>query len=162
MTKITDTTKAFILKIQYLYDVEKQLEKVLPKMARAATDPELKQAFTAHLEETRVHSERLERIFEMLNTSPRKVRCEGIRGIIDDGSWAIDTADTSDAIRDMMIAGASRYTEHYEIAGYEIAIAEAELIGLMDIAEILLLTLEEERAADKKLASSIQKSFKSA
>jgi ferritin-like metal-binding protein YciE len=162
MAKITDATKAFTLKIQSLYDVEKQLEKALPKMAKASTDPELAEGFLAHLEETKGHSERLELIFEMLDASPKKTKSEGIRGIIEDGSWIIEEATAPDEIRDSMIAGAARYAEHYEMAGYMNAIEEAKLLGLTEVVELLSATLKEEENADKILAGAMKKALKAA
>ena len=150
MTKITNGSKAFLIKIQSLYDIEKQLEKALPKMAKASTDPELIEGFLTHLEETKVHSERLEQIFEMMDASPKKTKCEGIRGIVEDGTWVME-AEASPALKDSMIAGAARYAEHYEMAGYMSAIEEATALGFDDAVELLTLTLGEEQQADKNL-----------
>ena len=156
MTKIIDGTKAFFIKIQSLYDIEKQLEKALPKLAKASTDPELIEGFLAHLEETKVHSERLEKIFEMLDVSPKKMKCEGIRGIVEDGVWVTEV-DAPESLKDSMIAGAARYAEHYEMAGYISAIEEAAALGLDDAVELLTLTLTEEQQADKTLQRAQKK-----
>jgi ferritin-like metal-binding protein YciE len=153
MPKITDTTNAFIVKLQSLYDIEKQLEKALPKMAKAAFDPDLKEGFIEHLEETKIHSERLEDLFDDLGVDPKKLKTEGIRGIIADGEWVAEV-DAPDAVKDAMLAGAARYAEHYEMAGYLSAIAEANALGLTDAAIILTKTLNEEMAADEILAEA--------
>jgi ferritin-like metal-binding protein YciE len=162
MPKIPDLTKVFSTKIQALYDIEKQLEKALPKLAKASTNPMLKEGFMEHLEETRVHSERLERIFKMLEMAPKKLKVEGIRGIIADGEWVIKEVETSDPIKDAMIAAAARYAEHYEMAGYLSAIAQANELGYTDAAVLLTATLNEEMAADEKLADAIAENLGSA
>lgn len=148
--------EAFVVKLQALYDIEQQLEKALPKMEEFATDPELKEGFRMHLEETKKHSERLEKIFEIVGEEPRKNTSEGIRGIITDGEWVM-SVDAPAELRDSMIAGAARYAEHYEMAGYASAIVEAELLGLADIEEILAETLAEEENADMLLEQAMRK-----
>jgi ferritin-like metal-binding protein YciE len=155
MPKITDTTKVFLTKIQALYDIEKQLEKALPKLAKAATNPDLKEGFMEHLEETKEHSVRLERIFKMLEEKPKKLKVEGIRGIVADGEWVAKEVDTTDPIHDAMLAAAARYAEHYEMAGYLSAIAEANSLGMTDAAVLLTATLNEEIAADEKLSHAL-------
>lgn len=160
MPKIDNTTKAFVIKIQILYDIEKQLEKALPKLARASTNPELKKGFLDHLEETKMHTDRLEQIFEMLDVKPRKLTSSGIRGIISDGEWVMDT-DSPSHIKDSMIAGSARYAEHYEMAGYLGAIEEAEALGLTDIVQILSETLAEEELADQILTVAMRNSLQS-
>ncbi len=153
MKKINDTESAFVIKIQALYDIERQLEKALPKLAKASTDPVLKKGFLSHLEETKEHSMRLEKIFSLLEEKPKKVTCEGIKGIIKDGDW-VAKLDAPSALKDSMLASAARYAEHYEMAGYMGAIEEAQNLGLDDAVELLEMTLEEEVAADEKLAEA--------
>lgn len=152
MKKIDTAEKAFALKIQALYDIEKQLEKVLPKLAKTATDPELKNGFLSHLKETRGHSVRLEQIFSMLRMKPKKLKCYGVRGIIEDGDWVMKQ-DVPEALGNAMLAGAARYAEHYEIAGYLGAIEEAKALELESAIALLQDTLAEEKNADEKLAT---------
>jgi ferritin-like metal-binding protein YciE len=147
----------FLTKIQVLYDVEKQLEKALPKLQKAANSLELKDGFAMHLEETKNHSVRLERIFEMLGAKPKKLESEGIRGIISDGGWVIDVNAPPD-LKDKMLAGAARYAEHYEMAGYMTAIIQADDLGLEDVSDLLNETLTEEEEADATLATVLEKS----
>src|SRR4051812_16732070 len=112
--KIDDTKQALVSKIQALYDIESELVKALPKMAGAAHDPELKDGFTTHLEETRKHVERLEEVFKMLEEKPHKLASAGIRGIIEDAEWVINEADAPVNLKDAMLAASARYAEHYE------------------------------------------------
>jgi len=143
---------AFIDELRDSYDAERQLVKALPKLAKAATDPKLKNAFESHLEETRGHVELLEQVFESLSEKPRGKHCDGIAGIIDEGkdilSESFDTA-TMDA---SLIAAAQR-AEHYEIAAYGTLIAWAKTLGRADCAQVLQQNLAEEKAADEKLTT---------
>jgi len=161
MPTITDTTKAFIAKLQALYDIEKQLEKALPKLAKAAAHPELAAGFRMHLAQTKEHSERLEELFELLEVKPKKMKAEGVRGIIADGEWVIGV-DAPSAVKDVMLAAAARYAEHYEMAGYLSAIAQAHALGLTDATVILTKTLNEEKAADEILASAMAQNLSNA
>ncbi|HRH26172.1 MAG TPA: DUF892 family protein [Candidatus Paceibacterota bacterium] len=154
MAKITDFSKAFEAKIQALYDIEHQVVKALPKMVKGATNPMLKKSFELHLGETKDHIVRLEKIFKILGAKPKKLACEGIRGIIADGEWVMKEVDAPEVVQDAMLAGAVRYVEHYEMAGYMAAIDEAKSLGLPDVLTLLMQTHDEEKAADKELAST--------
>ena len=133
-----------------LYSAENQLLKALPKMAKAASAPELKEAFTSHLEETRGQVERLEEIFEELEASPRGKKCKAMEGLIEEGKELIDE-DADPSVKDAGLIGAAQKVEHYEIAGYGTARTIAELLGHDEIAKLLQETLDEEGMADKKL-----------
>jgi ferritin-like metal-binding protein YciE len=139
-----------VLKLSALYDTEQQLAKALPKLAEAATDPDLKGAFRTHLDETRVHIERLESVFRLLGEKPRSEKCEGIRGIAEDGAWAAKTV-TDEKVRDSLLASAASYAEHYEMAGYIAAIRWAKRLGHRAVVTTLSKTLQEEAAADEHL-----------
>ncbi len=158
MAKINTLQDSFLAKLQALYDIENEIIKALPKMVEAASDPELKDALSSHLEETKEQAHRLEQAFEMLEEKPKKLKAEGVRGIIEDGKWVMD-ADAPDALKDAMLASAARYVEHYEMAGYMSAIEEASLLGYDDIAELLSDSLSEENAADDKLVSVMKDSM---
>ena len=158
MAKIMNTMKSFHLRIKTLYDIEKRLETALPKMAKAAANPELAAGFLAHLEETKEHSRRLEKIFEMIGAAPQKHAGETIRGLIADGNMKAK-ADAPDAVRDVMIAGAGRDVEHFEMACYMNAIEEAKGLGLDDVVALLEETLEEEVATDKKLEAAFKENL---
>jgi ferritin-like metal-binding protein YciE len=140
-----------ILKLAALYDIEKQLVKALPKLSEAATDPDLKGAFRDHLDETRVHVERIESVFRLLGQEPKAEKAEGIRGIADDGAWVAKTIK-DDVVRDSLLVAAASYAEHYEMAGYLAAIRWAKRLGHKAVVTTLTKTLEEEMAADEKLA----------
>jgi ferritin-like metal-binding protein YciE len=133
-----------------LYDAEKQLVKALPKMAKAASNQELSQAFTSHLEETEGHVKRLEQAFELLGQKPKSKPCAAMKGLIQEAQETIEE-DMPDALHDSAIICAAQKVEHYEMAGYGTLSAWAKTLGLEDVAELLEETLEEEKAADEKL-----------
>ncbi len=161
METITNSREAFALKLQCLYFIENRLVEALPKLEAAATDPDLKEGFRGHLEETEEHVKRIEEAFEILGEEPEETECEGIKGIIEDGEWVINEADVSiPEMKDAMLAGAARYAEHYEMAGYMSAVEEAKLLGLSEIASLLSKTLSEEESSDKELGKAIKKSMK--
>ena len=136
--------------MQDLYDAEKQLVKALPKMVKAASNPELSQAFASHLEETQGHVQRLEQAFELLGEKPKGKPCAAMKGLIQEAQETIQE-DMPDALHDSAIICAAQKVEHYEMSGYGTLSAWAKRIGLGDVAELLDATLEEERAADEKL-----------
>ena len=158
MKKITTTRQALLLKIQTLYYIEKQLEKALPKMAKASHDPDLKEGFRMHLAETVEHSKRLEEIFTILDETPKKLSCDGIQGIIEDAAVIMES-EAPESLRDSMIAGAARTAEHYEMAWYLSAILQAESLGMEDIASLLQQTLREEESCDNSLAFAMTKNL---
>ncbi len=158
MTTIDTPQKAFITKLQALYDVEKQLERALPAMRKAATDPNLKDAFESHLIETKNHSDRLEKMFKMLNIAPKKLKSEGIRGIIKDGKW-VAKVKAPGPIKNSMIAASARYAEHYEMSGYMSAIEQAEAMGFIEAVALLTETLKEESLADVKLSAVMEENL---
>ncbi len=148
--KLNNLRDAFLLKLSSLLDIEQQIVKALPKVAKEAQDPELKKSLLDHLEETKGHVERIEQIFQEMDAKPQKVEVEAIRGLIADAEWVIGQEPSPEAVDAVLIASA-RYIEHYEMAGYLSLVAWAELLGEDDAAELLEATLSEEREADMKL-----------
>src|SRR5581483_3108183 len=136
--------------LQDVYYAEKELTKALPKLAKKSEDEELKKAFNTHLKETQEHVERLEKVFEMIDKTPRGKKCEAIIGIIDEGKEVMDEVEDPDALDAGLIASAQA-AEHYEIARYGTLCAWAKQIGKPQIARILSETLEEEKHADALL-----------
>jgi ferritin-like metal-binding protein YciE len=141
---------AFIAELRDSYDSEKQLTKALPKMASAASTPALKKALESHLEETRGHVERLEQVFESIDEKVQGKHCDGIAGIIKEGSAALGE-DFDESTMDAAIIAGGQRAEHYEIAAYGTLIAWAKQLNLDDAVNLLQQTLDEEKAADRKL-----------
>ena len=144
---------AFLDELRDTYDAEKQLTKALPKLAKAATSAELRSAFEAHLEETRGHVDRLERVFESLDEKARGKHCDGIAGIIEEGK-SIMEEDFDEATMDACLIAAGQRAEHYEMAAYGTLVAWARGMGHAQAAMLLQETLDEEKAADEKLSSA--------
>jgi ferritin-like metal-binding protein YciE len=143
---------AFIDELRDSYDAEKQLTKALPKLAKAASNPQLRQAFESHLKETEGHVERLEQVFESLNEKVRGKHCDGIAGIIEEGKSVMDE-DFDETTMDACLIASGQRAEHYEMAAYGTLIAWAEAMGHTEAAKLLQQTLNEEKAADKKLSA---------
>lgn len=133
-----------------LYSAENQIIKALPRMAKAASSPELKRAFERHLEETRRQVERLDQIGEALDVRLTGKKCKGMEGLIEEGK-EIMSEDLEEAALDAGLIGAAQKVEHYEIAGYGTARTHASMLGMNKVAKLLQQTLEEEALTDKKL-----------
>jgi ferritin-like metal-binding protein YciE len=133
-----------------IYDAEKQLVKAIPKMAKAASSTELRDALNEHLEVTHGHVQRLEKAFEMLGTKAKGKTCAGMKGLTAEGEEVIGEEATNE-MRDLAIIGAAQRVEHYEIAAYGTARTFAEHLGKAEVAELLQETLTEEAEADEKL-----------
>jgi ferritin-like metal-binding protein YciE len=146
---------AFIDELRDSYDGEKQLTKALAKLAKAATSPQLREAFEAHLEETQGQIERLEQVFELLEEKARGKHCDGIAGIVEEGK-SIMEEDFDETTMDACLIAAGQRAEHYEMAAYGTLVAWANAMGHTEAAKLLQQTLDEEKAADKKLSGLAQ------
>ena len=143
---------AFIDELRDTYDAEKQLTKALTKLAKASSNPKLRQAFESHLQETRGQIDRLEQVFESLDEKVRGKHCDGIAGIIEEGK-SIMEEHFDEATRDACLIAAGQRAEHYEMAAYGTLIAWARAMGHDDAADLLQQNLDEEKAADEKLSA---------
>lgn len=140
----------YIDELKDLYSAERQLIKALPKMAKAANDQNLQQAFRTHLKETTQHAARLEQICEELGVSPRGKKCVGMEGLIEEGNELIKEDPDPDVLDAGLIAKA-QHVEHYEIAGYGTVRTYARQLGFESQAELLQQTLDEEGRTDHLL-----------
>ena len=143
---------AFIDELRDTYDAERQLTKALGKLAKAANSPDLRAAFALHLEETKGHIDRLEEVFASLNEKVSGKHCAGIAGIVDEGK-SIMEEDFDDTTMDACLIAAGQRAEHYEMAAYGTLVAWARAMGHIEAAKLLQQTLDQEKAADKKLSS---------
>ena len=141
---------AFLDELRDAYDAEKQLVKALPKMAKAATSAELRQAFTDHLDETNGHVEKLEQVFQSLDETAKGTHCDGIAGIIEEGKNVMGE-DFDGATLDACLIASGNRAEHYEMAAYGSLVAWAKAMGHSEAAGLLQEILDEEKAADEKL-----------
>lgn len=156
MSHINTIENLFVEQLRDLYSAEHQITKTLPKLVEAATSSELKKAFEHHLKETESQIERLDRAFEILGESPKGKTCDGMKGVLSEGAEMLKETEAGD-IRDAGLISAAQRVEHYEMAAYGSVGAYAEKLDQKEIAELLQETLEEEKAADKKLTEIAQK-----
>ena len=133
-----------------IFNAENQLAKALPKMAKKASSPALKKAFTDHLEQTKGHIERLQQIAEMLDVSLKGKKCHAMEGLVAEGKEVIDEDGVGPVI-DAALIGAAQRVEHYEMAAYGVVRALAQQLGHAGAVKLLQATLDEEGAADKLL-----------
>ncbi len=133
-----------------LYNAENQIIKALPRMAKKATNEQLRVAFERHLDETRTHAGRLEQIAEEMNFTLRGKKCLGMQGLLEEGKELMSEGLDDEALDAGMI-GAAQKVEHYEIAAYGTARTHASQLGLKRVARLLQQTLDEEARTDKKL-----------
>lgn len=142
----------FLEELKDIYDAEHQITKALPKMIKAASSPELKDAFQTHLEQTEGQIARLEQAFEMLGEKADRKTCKAMKGLIAEGEDLIGEHETSPLLDSGMIGSAQRI-EHYEIAAYGTTRAYAEAMGHAEVADLLQETLDEEKETDEILTS---------
>ena len=142
----------FLNELKDVLNAEKQLVAALPRMAKAASAPELEQAFTKHLRETEGHVRRLEQIFKSLGQTPRGKKCKGMEGLVEEGKEILEE-DGAEEVIDAALISAAQRVEHYEIAAYGCLRTYAQLLGMDEADRLLEQTLREEEATDKALTA---------
>ena len=152
MAQATTLHDAFLDELRDAYDAEKQLTKALPKMAKAASSPQLRKAFENHLKETQGQIGRLEKAFASLDEKVRGKHCDGIEGIIEEGQSVMEE-DFDETTMDACLIAAGQRAEHYEMAAYGTLVAWAKAMGHSEAASLLQQTLDEEKATDQKLTA---------
>ena len=150
MPSASTLQELFLTHLQDIYHGEKQILKALPKMAKSATAPELKQAFEKHHDQTEGQVERLQRIFELMNKSARGKTCEAIEGLVEEGKEVMTEAQSGE-VMDAGLIAAAQAVEHYEIARYGTLRSWAEQLGMKEAAKLLGQTLSEEKQTDELL-----------
>ncbi|SIR59880.1 MULTISPECIES: ferritin-like domain-containing protein [unclassified Bosea (in: a-proteobacteria)] len=141
----------FLDTLKDIYYAEKQILKTLPKMAKAASSPELKKAFETHRDETETHVERLSEVFDVIGKAPRGKTCDAILGIIEEGKSIMEEFEGSPAL-DAGLVAAAQAVEHYEMARYGTLKAWAQQLGHKDAVKLLDQTLSEEKKTDQLLS----------
>ena len=148
--KLESLHDLYLSELKDLYSAEDQIVKALPKVIEEVESADLRTALENHLEETRGHVSRLERVFEMHGEDPKKQKCKGMQGVLEEGAEMIGK-DATPAVRDAGIISACQRVEHYEIAAYGTVRTYAAQLGHQRAAAVLKQTLDEELAADRKL-----------
>lgn len=140
----------FVHELSDIASAEKQLAKALPRLARAATDPKLREAFELHLEETQGQIERIDQIVEKSELKLKRIKCAAMEGLVEEGKEVIEEIEKG-PVRDAALIGGAQKVEHYEIASYGTLCALAKQLGLKEALPLLQATLAEEKATDEKL-----------
>ena len=140
----------FIHELSDVYSAEKQMSKSLPRLARAAANPKLAQAFNTHLEETHGQIERIDQVVERCELKLKRVKCVAMEGLVEEAREVIEEIEKGPVLDAALIASAQK-AEHYEIASYGTLCTFAQQIGLEEAARLLKETLNEEKATDEKL-----------
>ncbi|HKP32844.1 MAG TPA: ferritin-like domain-containing protein [Chitinophagaceae bacterium] len=143
--------KFFIDELKDIYWAEKALTKALPKLSKAATTEQLKDAFTDHLEATKEHVARLEQVFEMFGKKAQAKKCEAMEGLQKEAESIIEDTEEGSMTRDVALIIAAQKVEHYEIATYGGLTQLAKTMNLTEVAELLGQTLQEEKETDELL-----------
>jgi ferritin-like metal-binding protein YciE len=151
--KISSLREVYIDQLRDLYSAETQIIKALPKLAKAATAPDLKKGFKLHLEQTRQHAARIKDICAAIKEKPTGRKCLATAGLVEEGQEAIDENATPEA-RDVMLIAAARRVEHYEMAAYSTACALAKALEFNNALRILSITLSEEVATEANLSKA--------
>ncbi len=141
----------FIDELKDIYWAEKHLVKALPKMRKAATSNELSSAFEKHTQETSSHIDTLEQAFTLLGEKPQAKKCDAMEGLLKEANSIIEDTQAGTLVRDAGLILAAQKVEHYEIATYGTLVVFAQNMGHNDVAELLQLTLENEKATDVAL-----------
>ncbi len=148
--KMKSLNDLLVDQLKDLYSAEKHLVKALPKMAKAASNPELSAGFEEHLEQTREHVRRIEEICVQLEVSPRGKKCMAMEGLVEEGKELLEE-DAEPEVLDAGLIAAAQKVEHYEIASYGSARTWAQQLGLDQVVRLLQETLDEEKETDEKL-----------
>jgi ferritin-like metal-binding protein YciE len=151
-TEIASLNELYIDHLKDLYSAESQITKALPKIIKKATSPELKKGLEDHLKQTMNQVERLDQIFKGLANSPRGKKCAGMEGLLAEGEEVMSEKMAGPDLMDAALIAACQKVEHYEISAYGTVRSFANLLGEKEAVGLLTQTLEEEKAADKKLS----------
>lgn len=150
MPAVNTIEKLLVEELKDLYSAEHQITKALPKLVAAASSADLRSAFEHHLKETEGQIQRLDEAFGILGITPKSKTCDGMKGILDEGSGMLHETEEGE-VRDAALISAAQRVEHYEMAAYGSVRAYAEQLKKPEVARLLQETLDEEKAADKKL-----------
>jgi ferritin-like metal-binding protein YciE len=150
MAKLKSLDDLLVHELQDIFDAEKQITKALPKMAKAATHPELRAGFEEHLEQTEGQIERLEQVFKLLGVPAKGKKCDGMAGLIEEGTKTMEQ-DAEPSVKDAALIAAAQKVEHYEIASYGCVCTYAEMLGYDQVHDLLGQNLDEEETTDEKL-----------
>jgi ferritin-like metal-binding protein YciE len=152
MPKLSSLDDLLVHEMQDIYNAESQILKALPKMVKAASNPDLKRAFEEHRVQTESQVDRLEQAFKLLGVPAKGRKCEGMAGLLEEGKKVMEQ-EAEVAVLDAALIAAAQKVEHYEIASYGCICTYAEMLGYDQVHELLGQTLDEEETTDQKLTA---------
>jgi len=152
MASVTSLREHLVEELNDLLNAEEQLIKALPQMAAKASTERLKTAFRSHLAETRTHRQRAAQALKALGEKASGKTCEAMKGLLEEGQELMESGEPG-ALQDAMLITAAQKVEHYEIATYGTVATYAQVLGQRGVARLMVQTLRQEKAADKKLTS---------
>jgi ferritin-like metal-binding protein YciE len=152
MARLSSLDDLLVHELQDVYNAEAQILKALPKMTKAASNPDLKAAFEEHRVQTEGQVTRLEQVFELLGMSPKGRKCEGMAGLLEEGKKTMDQ-DAEPSVKDAALIASAQKVEHYEIAAYGCLCTYAEMLGYDQVHELLGRNLDEEETTDQRLTA---------
>jgi len=152
MPKLASLDDLLVHELQDIYNAEGQILKALPRMIKAATHPDLKQAFEEHRQQTEGQVRRLEHAFKLLGVPAKGRKCEGMAGLIEEGKKVMEE-DAEPPVRDAALIAAAQKVEHYEIASYGCVCTYAEMLGYDQVHDLLGQNLDEEETTDQRLTA---------
>ncbi len=152
MPKLSSLDDLLVHEMQDIYNAEGQILKALPKMVKAAANPDLKRAFEEHRVQTEGQVDRLEQAFRLLGVPARGRKCEGMAGLLEEGRKVMEQ-EADESVLDAALIAAAQKVEHYEIASYGCICTYAEMLGYDQVHELLGQTLDEEETTDQKLTA---------
>jgi ferritin-like metal-binding protein YciE len=152
MAKLSSLDDLLVHELLDMYNAEGQILKALPKMTKAASNPELKAAFEEHRVQTEGQVTRLEQVFELLGMAPKGRKCDGMAGLLDEGKKVIEQ-DAEPAVKDAALISSAQKVEHYEIAAYGCLCTYAEMLGYDQVHQLLGRNLDEEETTDQRLTA---------
>jgi len=152
MARLSSLDDLLVHELQDVYNAEAQILKALPKMTKAASNPDLKAAFEEHRVQTEGQVTRLEQVFELLGMSPKGRKCEGMAGLLEEGKKVMEQ-DAEPSVKDAALIASAQKVEHYEIAAYGCLCTYAEMLGYDQVHELLGRNLDEEETTDQRLTA---------
>jgi ferritin-like metal-binding protein YciE len=152
MAKLSSLDDLLVHELQDIYNAENQILKALPKLAKAATHPELKSAFEEHRLQTEGQVDRLEQVFKLLGVPVKGHKCDGMAGLLEEGKKVMEQ-NAEPSVLDAALIASAQKVEHYEIASYGCLCTYAEMLGYDQVHELLGQTLDEEETTDQRLTA---------
>ena len=152
MAKLASLDDLLVHELQDIYNAEGQILRALPKMAKAATHPDLKAAFEEHRRQTEEQVRRLEQVFKLLGLPAKGKKCDGMAGLLEEGKKMMEE-DAATSVMDAALIASAQKVEHYEIAAYGCVCTYAEMLGYDQVHDLLGQSLDEEETTDQKLTA---------